>query len=112
MKKMNKGAISIFALLSMMFFLIFIMVAYNNVMQKAKTQVETEGILVDYYNSTQSAEEIINSKSGTDISIADTTENKQKKLKHSAQLNEVESSDSGNVNKYIYSNGKVYKIVN
>ena len=45
----KKGAISIFALLSMMFFLIFIMAAYSNVMQKGKLQTETQSVLVDVY---------------------------------------------------------------
>ena len=64
MKKMNKGAISIFALLSMMFFLIFIMVAYNNVTQKGKNQVETQEILVRYYKSNRTAADIADAMNG------------------------------------------------
>ena len=57
MKRKNRGAISIFALLSMMFFLVFIMVAYSNVVQKGKMQSETEAILIDYYKSFQTIDE-------------------------------------------------------
>lgn len=101
--KMSKGAISIFALLSMMFFLIFIMVAYNNVAQKGKTQVETEGVLVDYYKSVQSASEVTASKDGGTVNSS----SKATCLRGKAQQDKVAS---GNVNKYIYSNGKIYKI--
>ena len=103
----DKGAISIFALLAMMFFLIFIMVAYNNVMQKGKTQVETESILVDYYKSTQTATEIVSSMNGGDIKK--TESDKNKKLKQTAQQNQA---TNGTVNTYVYSNGKYYKIIN
>ena len=99
----NKGAISIFALLSMMFFLIFIMVAYNNVAQKGKTQVETQELLVDYYKSSQNATDVSKSKSGGSV----TSTSKTTLLKENAQQNIV---TSGNANKYVYSNGKVYKI--
>lgn len=110
MKKMNRGAISIFALLSMMFFLIFIMVAYNNVAQKGKTQVETEGILIDYYTRVQSASDVISDKVGNNISIAGPDSDKEKLLKEKAELNEVESTDTTNKGSYISSNGKVYLI--
>ncbi|MBR2290379.1 MAG: hypothetical protein IJ867_07380 [Clostridia bacterium] len=107
MKNRNKGAISIFALLSMMFFLIFIMVAYNNVMQKGKTQVETEGVLVDYYKSSQTAAEMITAANGGDIQKSAT--NKDTKLRQTAQQNQA---TNGTVNTYVYSNGKYYKITN
>ncbi|MBR1539842.1 MAG: hypothetical protein IJ629_01450 [Clostridia bacterium] len=102
MKKMNKGAISIFSLLAMMFFLIFIMVAYNNVMQKGKTQVETEGVLVDYYQSAQTATEITGALDGGTV----TDGNKTTLLKETAEQEKL-SENSG---KYVYSNGKIYKI--
>ena len=100
MKKMNKGAISIFALLSMMFFLIFIMVAYNNVTQKGKNQVETQEILVRYYKSNRTAADIADAMNGDKSSKGDTS-----KLKESAQ----QGVNAGN---YVYSNGKVYLIQN
>ena len=92
--KKNKGAISIFALLSMMFFLIFIMVAYNNVYQKGKTQVETEEILVDYYKSAVNATEIVQGLDGGEI-----TKNSLKETNQQAVT----------AGKYVYSNGKIYK---
>ena len=101
MKKMNNGSISIFALLSMMFFLIFIMVAYNNVMQKGKTQVETEGVLVEYYKTTQNAEEIKSSIDSGSVNLG--------LLKESSQRGEILKSTSNN--QYIYSNSNVYKIL-
>ena len=97
--KKNKGAISIFALLSMMFFLIFIMVAYNNVAQKGKTQVETQEILVDYYKSAQNATEIVQGLDGGTVTI----DNKDTVLKENAEKNVA----AGN---YVYSNGKIYKV--
>ena len=101
--KKNKGAISIFALLSMMFFLIFIMVAYNNVAQKGKTQVETEEILVDYYKSAVNATEIVQGLDGGTVTSA----NKNTILKETEQQNKVITANNGN---YVYSNGKIYKV--
>lgn len=103
MKNTNKGVISIFALLSMMFFLIFIMVAYNNVAQKGKTQIETEEILVEYYHSAQSADDIAVALDGGDIFESAKTE----LLKETAEQNMVNDT---NKNKYVYSNGKIYRI--
>ena len=99
----NKGAISIFALLSMMFFLIFIMVAYNNVAQKGKMQVETEEILVDYYKSPQNATEIVKGLDGGNVTVYTNTT----LLKEKEQQNKVTTDNNGN---FIYSNGKIYKI--
>lgn len=109
MKKNEKGAISIFALLSMMFFLIFIMVAYNNVTQKGKTQVETEGILVDSYKSTQTAAEIISAKDGGSISRSANDATKKAALRQGAERNTL-TAENASANKYVSSNGKVYKI--
>lgn len=103
MKKRNKGAISIFALLSMMFFLIFIMVAYNNVMQKGKTQVETQGILVDYYKKSQTASEITSSKIDSNKVSND---NSNLYLKENAEKEKI----TGNNGKFVFSNGKIYEI--
>ena len=100
--KKNKGVISMFVLLAMMFFLIFITVAYNNVAQKGKTQVETEEILLEYYRSVQGADGIT---AGLDAgSVNDTS--KEELLRGSAQQQKV----STQTNKYIYSNGKIYRI--
>lgn len=96
--KSKKGAISIFALLSMMFFLIFIMVAYNNVAQKSKTQVETEEILVSYYKPTRSAQEIVNAINGGNTTKAN--------LKGCFNKSEVTNGS------YVLSNGKYYLVNN
>ena len=104
--KKNKGAISIFALLSMMFFLIFVMVAYNNVAQKGKMQVETEGVLFNYYKQTQTATESAASRTST-VKVAD----KAKYVKSGAPQDFV-TADNAKNNKYVYSNGKIYKIAN
>ncbi len=101
--KKNKGAISIFALLSMMFFLIFVMVAYNNVSQKGRTQVETEGVLVDYYKSPVTASEINKAKFAGNVQSSDSS----KYLKETAEQGKVSTENSG---KYVCSNGKIYKI--
>ena len=94
----KKGAISIFALLSMMFFLIFIMVAYNNVSQKGKTQVETEEILVNYYKSPRTAQEIVSALNGGIVAKSSL----KSCYKNSATV-VVGTS-------YVLTNGKYYKI--
>lgn len=98
----KKGAISIFALLSMMFFLIFIMVAYNNVSQKGKTQVETEGILVNYYKSERTATEIVNSLK-TDLPNA----NKATTVRGGGNVDAIKNATAGT---YILANGKCYLV--
>ena len=101
---------SIFALLSMMFFLIFVMVAYNNVALKGKTQVATEGVLVNYYKPTQTASEYTTTMvSPTTIKAGASAEEKAEYLKSGNPQSFV---TSGNANKYVYSNGKIYKIEN
>lgn len=50
MKKEN-GAISIFVLIAMLFFLAFIMVSYNTVQEKGKTQQGTTQVLTDLYDA-------------------------------------------------------------
>lgn len=47
----NKGAIAVFTLLAMLFFLIFAMVIYRNIAAKSRTQVETTEVLLDIYNA-------------------------------------------------------------
>ena len=51
--KNDRGAISIFALFAMLFFLAFIMVSYNNVQEKGKTQQGTTGVLTEIYDQEQ-----------------------------------------------------------
>ena len=47
----EKGAISIFVLIAMLFFLAFIMVSYNTVQEKGKTQQGTTQVLTDLYDT-------------------------------------------------------------
>ena len=96
----RKGAISIFALLSMMFFLIFIMVAYSNVAQKGKTQVETEEILVKYYKSLRTATDVVNASNGGTISSD----------KKAEAIKGKELQDKATSGSYVLSNGKYYLI--
>jgi len=102
--KKNKGVISMFVLLAMMFFLIFITVAYNNVAQKGKTQVETEEILLEYYRSVQGADGFTN---GIYEGLVNDS-SKENLLRGLAQQQKI--SASGSTGSYIYSNGKIYII--
>ena len=54
----EKGAISVFVLLAMLFFLAFIMVYYNTVQEKNKTQQGTTQILTELYDSNKDANAI------------------------------------------------------
>lgn len=47
----NDGSISLFVLIAMLFFLAFIMVSYNIVQKKGKTQQETTQVLKEAYSS-------------------------------------------------------------
>lgn len=60
MRKSN-GAISFFVLLSMLFFLTFIMISFNIVEQKGKNQQATTEILQDIYKSEVDLESIYSS---------------------------------------------------
>jgi hypothetical protein len=98
--KKDKGAISLFALLAMMFFLIFIMIAYNNVAVKAKTQVETTGVLEDLYSSDETASSIYSQELyGGSLTSSVTG-------KSSSETSKISSITSG---QYIFIKGKIYK---
>ncbi len=101
--KNNRGAIALFALLSMMFFLIFVMVAYNNSTQKSKLQVESEEVLTRYYQPTRTSTEIVSSTVVTD---SDVTSSPSKYLKSG----EPEKAAENKTTQYVYSNGKVYRV--
>lgn len=95
--KDNKGAIAIYALLAMLFFLIFVMVAYNNISSKTKTQIETTGVLVDSYKSDSDSTAVYNQMLAGDASIDDIrTDDEESVL-----------DESG---KYIAIKGKIYNI--
>lgn len=47
----DRGAISVFVLIAMLFFLAFIMVSYNTVQEKGKTQQETTQVLKGVYDT-------------------------------------------------------------
>jgi hypothetical protein len=90
----DKGAIALFALLAMMFFLIFIMVAYNNVAIKGKTQIETTTLLRSEYDTGETASDIINRK-------LDTAGIEQ------SEVPECSSVDVSSGNVYAYKDGKI-----
>lgn len=99
MRKDN-GAISVFVLIAMLFFLAFIMVSYNNVQEKGKTQQETTGVLTDIYDS------------GEDINAVYT----QIYTNTSVDLNTVVKTDAQtnvvNTANYIAVDGTIYKRAN
>jgi uncharacterized protein (UPF0333 family) len=99
--KKNRGAISLFALLAMMFFLIFIMIAYNNVSSKGKTQVETTGVLIEAYNPSETANTVYNQLDG---GILDTNTTTGKTTEEKDVINNTLAT-----NEYVYVNGKIYK---
>ena len=95
--KDNKGAIAIYALLAMLFFLIFVMVAYNAISSKTKTQIETTGVLVDTYKSDSDSTAVYNQMLAGDATIDNVrTADEESVL-----------DDSG---KYIAIKGKIYNI--
>ena len=55
----NKGAIAVYTLLAMLFFLIFVMMIYNNVSSKAKAQVQTTEVLQEIYVSDTDSSAIV-----------------------------------------------------
>jgi hypothetical protein len=90
----DRGAIALFALLAMMFFLIFIMVAYNNIAMKGKTQVETTTLLRSEYDTGETAAEAINRK--VDNTAIDKSE-----------VPNCASEDVSGGNVYAYKDGKI-----
>lgn len=108
----KKGAMAIFTLLAMMFFLIFIMVAYNNVSSKSKTQAATDTVLLKTYNSSINSSSYYNSTMDGDIKKSDNN-TYLSKLKSTKERETIESTTIENgVNKYIVLNGNVYRITN
>ena len=93
----DKGAIAIFTLLAMLFFLIFVMVGFNNISSKSKVQVETTGVLLDSYKSYSNSEAILDEIMAGNLS--------EDVIKTSD-----ESSVSNKSGKYIAISGKIYKI--
>ena len=106
MRKEN-GAISIFTFLAMVFFLVFIMVAYNNVEVKGKTQLETEEILMDAYKPDVSSSDVLTQMNKGNISDIDDDE-RALIVKTSDEIRTVSSNE--NLGKYIFLNGGFYKI--
>lgn len=93
----NKGAIAIFTLLAMLFFLIFIMVAYSNIASKAQTQVETTGVLVESYKSDSDSSAILNQMMAGNLESDDIK-------------TDDENSVSNQTGKYIAIDGEIYNI--
>lgn len=95
--KNDRGAISIFALFAMLFFLAFIMVSYNNVQEKGKTQQGTTGVLTEIYDQEQDINAVyskIYSNTVVDFNTIVKTE---------------EQSNVVNTAKYIAVDGVIYK---
>ena len=100
--KNNRGVISVFALLAMMFFLIFIMVVYNNLAVKSKTQVETTGVLVDLYGSEETADSVFNQElKGGNIDLVNPLYKKSVSEKN--KVNDLVAGE------FIVLNSKIYK---
>lgn len=100
--KQNRGAISLYTLLSMLFFLIFIMTAYSNVSSSGKLQVETTQVLTDEYVSDTNAETIYQSLDGGDFPVA------EKDILAKSSFEKDTVNDTNNNGKYIFANGKFY----
>lgn len=110
--KNKKGAIAIFTLLAMMFFLIFIMVAYNNVSSKSKMQFSTDSILLKTYSSDIYADDYYNSIMDGDIKKSDNS-TYLSKIKSTKESETIDSTTiESDVNKYICLHGKIYRITN
>ena len=111
--KNKKGAIGFFALLAMMFFLIFIMVAYNNVSSKSKMQIATDDILLKKYTAIYDSDWYFNDIMNGDIKKSDNT-TYLSKLKSTKERETIEGTtiDAGDSPKYIFLSGKIYKITN
>ena len=98
--KNKKGAISLFALVAMLFFLVFVTVAYNNVTAKSRTQVETTEVLVDVYKSDTNIDDIYNQLLDGNMTAA----------KVKTALQNQEFTKEANKGKYMSVDGKLYKI--
>lgn len=96
MKKEN-GAISIFVLIAMLFFLAFIMVSYNTVQEKGKTQQGATQVLIELYDADEDINAVysrIYSNTTVDLNSVVKTE---------------EQNDVINAANYIAVDGIVYK---
>lgn len=95
--KNERGAISVFALLAMLFFLVFIMAAYNNVSTKTQTQIETNKVLVKTYKPYTDAVSLYNQMMAGEIN--------KDVIKTEAQESVLDKKDY-----YIAIDGKIYNI--
>lgn len=93
----EKGAIAIFTLLAMLFFLIFVMVGFSNISSKSQTQVETTGVLLDTYISESDSGAILDQTMAGNLS----SDNIQ---------TDDENGVSNESGKYIAIKGKIYNI--
>lgn len=95
--KSEKGAISVFVLFSMLFFLAFMMISFSMVQQKGKTQQGTTEVLQDVY------------KSDTDVNIIYS----EIVVENSTDLNTVvktaEQENAINSASYMAVDGVIYK---
>ena len=93
----NKGAIAIFTLLAMLFFLIFVMMIYSNISSKAKMQVQTTEVLLDMYTSDTSSSAILEQMMAGDLIDVKTSDQE-----------EVAESVSSDDSLYLAIDGKIY----
>ena len=96
MRKDN-GAISIFVIIAMLFFLAFILVSYNTVQEKGKTQQESTKILKTAYDKEDDINAIYSQKYSGAITDLNTV------VKTDAQSNVASTAN------YIAVDGTVYK---
>ena len=93
----NKGAIAIFTLLAMLFFLIFVMMIYSNISSKAKTQIQTTEVLLDMYTSDTSSSAILEQMLAGELTDVKT-----------ADQEEVAEEVSNDSSLYLAIDGKIY----
>lgn len=96
MRKEN-GAISVFVLLSMLFFLTFIMISFSIVQQKGKNQQATTEVLKDIYKSEVDLESIYASR------LVEGESDIENKLKTQEQIDNYTNAT------YIAVDGVIYK---
>ena len=100
--KQNKGAISLYTLLSMLFFLIFIMVAYSTVSSSSRLQTKTTEIVIDEYKPSVEPGTIFTTMYDANQTIT--------KDVFSTLTNHQANTTINNVGSYIFHNGKIYLI--
>lgn len=102
--KQNKGAISLYTLLSMLFFLIFIMVAYSTVSSSSRLQTKTTEIVTDEYKPSVEPGTIFTTMYDTNQTINVNT------VPNTTLTNHQTNTIQNNKGSYIFYNNKIYLI--